>query len=278
MDQNEKVAALIKHGGGIAGGVVGGVLGFLAGGPIVAAIGGAIGSAVQTAASELAARELSRREAMRVGATMSYAIDFIRERLARGDVPREDKFFDTKEQSRSPAEEIFEGALLQMKNEHEEQKARFYGQLFTNVAFDPSCSRSEANYLLHLMENLTFHQLSLMSLYSDGARFPLPNEGYDGKNISFDVIHLLVATFELCQTGLIQLVEKGEKNGTAVLDPLEIRPACMILTAIGRRLFDLAGLAAIGDGNELDNLVRAFNSAGPESAGATVNRALLRNQ
>lgn len=275
-DNDKKVAALIEYGGGIAGGVTGAVLGFLAGGPIGAVIGGAIGPAVQTAANDIADRELSRREKMRVGVTISYALDFIHERLARGERPREDKFFQPDESKRSPAGEIFEGALLKMKNEHEERKARFYGRLFTNVSFDSSCSPSEANYLLHLMENLTFRQLALISLYSDGKRFPLPKEGYDEKNVGPEVMHLLVATFELCQSGLVQLQEPNEENATAVIDPLEIRPAYMILSSIGKRLFDLAGLAAIADSNELENLARDINPPGPAPNDVSVKRAFLR--
>src|SRR5690349_15987772 len=72
-------------------------------------------------------------------------------------------FFQHDSTGRSPAEEIVEGVLLKMKNEHEERKARFYGQLFTNVSFDPNCSPAEANYLLHVMDRVTFLQLSLVS-------------------------------------------------------------------------------------------------------------------
>src|SRR6266550_196632 len=136
-DEDEKVLTLIKHGGVIGGAATGSVLGFLAGGPIGAAIGGAVGATLQTVTTESVNRELSRREEMRVGGTASYAIDFIHERLQRGDRPREDKFFVKEKSGTSPAEEIFEGVLLKAKGDHEEQKARFYGVLFANVAFDP---------------------------------------------------------------------------------------------------------------------------------------------
>ncbi|SRR6266480_3439260 len=170
--EDERVLTLIKRGGAIGGAATGSVVGFLAGGPIGAAVGGALGATLQTVATEIVNRELSRREEMRVGATASYAIDFIHERLERGDRPREDKFFLQEQSGSSPAQEIFEGVLVKAKADHEERKARFYGVLFANVAFDATCSRSEANYLLHLMDGPTFLQLALISLFSDTDRFP----------------------------------------------------------------------------------------------------------
>jgi len=242
-EEDEKVLTLIKHGGAIGGATTGSVLGFLAGGPIGAAIGGAVGATLQTVAIEIVNRELSHREEMRVGGTASYAIDFIHERLKRGDRPREDKFFVRESSGNSPAEEIFEGVLLKAKGDHEERKARFYGVLFANVAFDANCSRSEANYLLHMIDGLTFLQLALVSLFSDTNRFPqLPTDDYEGKPIHFDLLNALAATFELYQNGMLRLRKPGDESGEVVLDVGEIRPAHMTLSATGKRLFELAGL------------------------------------
>jgi hypothetical protein len=280
MNHDEKVAALIEHGGGIVGGIVGGVIGFLAGGPVGAAIGGAIGPAVQAAASDVAERVLSQREAMRVAVTMSYAIDFIRERLNRGDIPREDNFFVPDDTKRSPAEEILEGALLKMKNEHEERKARFYGQLFANVSFDPNCSLTEANHLLHVMDNLTFSQLSLLSLLANADKFPnLPTTDYSDKNVTGQLSTVLAATFELCQNGLITLDEPGDDDGgTVVLDPAEIQPAHMRLRPVGQRLHELAGLAAIGDSDELQKLAELMSADTGGVATVSVKRSFLRGR
>ena len=279
MDEHdEKIAALIEYGGAIGGAATGTVLGLLAGGPIGAVVGGAVGAALQSVSGDVACRELSRREATRVGATMSYAIEFIRERLKRGDSVREDKFFQHDPTGRSPAEEIFEGVLLKMKNEHEERKARFYGQLFTNVSFDPNCSPAEANYLLHVMDSVTFLQLSLVSLYSDTSRFAeLPSAGYQNKKISLEFSNILAATFALCQNGLVTLREPGQDEGTVVLDQVEIQPAHMALRTFGQRLFELAGLVAIAESDELNRLAKLMSIADAESGEVAVNGAFLRN-
>jgi hypothetical protein len=278
-EHNEKIAALIKYGGAIGGAATGTVLGLLSGGPIGAVVGGAVGAALQTVSGDVACRELSRREAARVGATLSYAIAFIQERLDRGDSVREDNFFRQGSTGCSPAEEIFEGALLKMKNEHEERKARFYGQLFTNISFDCSCSRSEANYLLHVMDSVTFLQLSLVSLYSDTSRFAdLPADDYQNKKISLEVSNILAATFALCQNGIVTLREPGKDDGTVVLDPAEIQPAHMALRTLGKRLFELAGLVGIAESDELNRLAKVMRMADAEPAEVTVNGAFLRNR
>jgi hypothetical protein len=279
-EQDEKVLKLIKHGGAIGGGATGSVLGFLAGGPIGAAIGGVVGATLQTVAIEVANRALARREAMRIGGTTAYAIDFIHERLKRGDRPREDTFFIQGDSGTSPAEELFEGVLQKAKGDHEERKARFYGLLFANVTFDPKCSSSEANYLLHVMDRLTFLQLTLISLFSDATRFPkLPEEDYEQKSVSFELLNALTATFELFQNGILKLWKRGDKEASVVFDSLELRPAHMVLSSAGKRLFELAGLGAIGDSTDVGKLADLFATASPaggEVAASAV--AVLRNK
>lgn len=279
-EHEEKVVGLIKHGGAIASAASGSVLGLLTGGPIGAVLGGAVGAALDSVVGEIAERELSRREKMRVGATASYAIDFVRERLEHGDLPREDGFFVKRESGASPAEEIFEGVLVKAKADHEERKARFYGCLFANVAFDPECSRAEANYLLHLMDGLTFLQLTLVSLFSDASRFPkLPTEDYERKRIDFELLNALAATFELFQNSILKLWKRGDDSAAVIFDPAELLPADMVLSPTGKRLFELAGLGAIADSNDVQELADLFAKALPANEGVALSEAAsLRNK
>src|SRR6266536_4290886 len=155
MDNVERALSLIKKGAPIAGAAVGSAIGFMTGNAGGAAFGGGLGATLATVIEDTAARVLSRREQIRVGGTAAYAIAFIRERLDAGDVQREDGIFENQEFGASAADEILDGVLLKAKAGHEERKARFYGKFFSNVAFDSSCSRSEANYHLHLLDRLT---------------------------------------------------------------------------------------------------------------------------
>jgi len=114
------------------------------------------------------------------------------------------------------------------------------------------------------MDGLTFMQLALISLFLDATRFAeLPAEGYEEKEIGFELLNALAATFELYQNGIVRLWKPGDKSGEVILDIGEVRPAHMRLSSTGQRLFNLAGLAAIADSNELERLADLFAAAAP---------------
>ena len=135
-----------------------------------------------------------------------------------------------------------------------------------------NCSRSEANYLLHVMDGLTFLQLALVSLFSDTDRFcQLPSDSYEEKRIDFELLNTLAAIFELFQNGILKPSEPGGKGGEVIFDLGEIRPAHMALSPTGTRLFDLAGLATIGDSTELKGR-RTFSQRRGEPGRGCVKR------
>lgn len=280
MTNVDKVVTLINDGAPIAGAAVGGAVGFVTGGPGGAALGGALGAALAHGVEETAERVLSRREKIRVGAAASYAIDFVRDRLLAGDLPREDGFFDNFEFGTSPAAEIFDGVLSKAKGDYEERKARFYGKFFSNVAFDSSCSRSEANYFLHLLDRLTYSQLVIVSLFAGSSRFSqLPDHSYENKNMNPELSQTLLATFELSQLGLVKLWISGRDDvAEALLDLGDIRPRDMRLSLSGKRLHELAGPGLISE-RELDGLADTFASS-ERSSGTTVLTEIskLRNR
>lgn len=276
MDNAEKVVSLIKKGAPIAGAAIGGALGFATGGPGGAAFGGGLGATLASVIEDTAERALSAREKVRVGATASYAINFVRERLSAGEVPREDGFFGDYEFGASAADEIFDGVLLKAKGDHEERKARYYGKFFSNVAFEQSCSRSEANYYLHLLDRLTYSQLMILAVVAEPGRFPqLPPDSYENKNVHEELLQTLLATFELSQIGLVKLWLAGTKDAEALLDLGEIRPKDLGLSLSGQRLFRLAGLELMAE-QELRTVADIFASAGVGAALTEVS--YLRNK
>jgi hypothetical protein len=253
MDNVEKVLRLIEDGSPIAGAATGAAVGVVSGGPLGAAFGAALGGTVGKIIEDAASRSLSRRERVRVGAAACYAIEFTRERFGAGDRPREDKFFENFEYGASTADEIFDGVLTKAKSDHEERKARFYGKFFCNVAFDVTCSRTEANYFLHLLDQLTYSQLVLMALFAarSGA-LPLPCESYEYKKINSELSQILLATFELLQLGLLKLWVTKSEQAEAVLDMADIRPGDIGLSTPGKRLFALAGLGLLPEQERTD--------------------------
>ena len=247
---SNRIKDLLSLGSQIAGAAAGGAVGFFAAGPAGAAGAGALGVAAATLLQDISTRALSHREAVRVGATAAYALDYIRQRLETGEQPRNDGFFDTTKTNTSAAEEIFEGVLLTSKNDHEEQKARYYGRLFGNVSFDPHCSQQEANYLLHVMDNMTFLQLILLNIFADTTRFHLRSIRYEpGEHVSYDLLTILSATLALFQAGLLRLREPGQDSYEVVFDMNELRPAHVSLGPQATRLVQIAGLADIADEN-----------------------------
>lgn len=116
-------------------------------------------------------KNLSNREKMRTAACALYTIARISARLANGDKTREDNFFIRENNSnRAPSEEIFEGILIAAKNEHEEKKTKFLGNLIANISFDSTISKSKANFLIKIMERLSYDQLSIIALFQEEGK------------------------------------------------------------------------------------------------------------
>ncbi len=110
------IERLIETGSNMTGAAAGGALGFILGEAQGAAIGGVTGAVITGVVKvlgDISHRSLSSREEIRVGTAAFVAIEKIRTKLEVGEKPRDDDFFQERESdSRSDAEEIFEGALL----------------------------------------------------------------------------------------------------------------------------------------------------------------------
>jgi len=164
-DDDRQVQEIFVAGCEITGSAIGGAMGFFLAGPLGAAAAGAIGTATGTLLADVAGRFLSQREKARIGATAEYAFAQIQYNLNAGEEVRKDFLMKNLPGNRSFCEEIFEGVLLKSQREHEERKLRFLGQFYANVAFDPSCSPQQANYLLNLLDRITYQQLVMIRTF-----------------------------------------------------------------------------------------------------------------
>ena len=128
--RDDSLRLLINRGaeiaGGAAGPAVGTVIGSLLAGPAGAAVGGGIGTAatmaVKAIGHDLSGRLLSPREEVRVGGVFTLAAAEIVERCRNGEHVRDDGFFDTADDGRSEAEEVWESTLLKSQRDPEEKK------------------------------------------------------------------------------------------------------------------------------------------------------------
>lgn len=139
--------------------------------PLLVAIAGALGvtfDMICNTVLDTSEKNLSSREKIRTAACALYTINRISARLANGDNPREDDFFKRDINSkRAPSEEIFEGILIAAKNEHEEKKTKFLGNLVANISFDPTITKSKANFLIKIMERLNYDQLCIIAIFQE---------------------------------------------------------------------------------------------------------------
>lgn len=171
--EQENTKNLIEMGADIAGNAAGAAVGFIVAGPA----GGVIGAAatpvltgiLKTIGSEIKSRLYSDRELIRAGGAMAFAVQKIQSNLKAGKTLRSDNFFNSTANDRGAAKEMLEGVLLAAQKEYEEKKVRFYGNLYANIAFESDIDRSQANYLIRLLDRLSFRQLCLIAQFQNGA-------------------------------------------------------------------------------------------------------------
>lgn len=174
--ENKKILSLLNKGSDIVGAGIGAGLAYAAGGPILAGLSGVLGVVVTHTLSEIANRELSNREQIRVGATAQHAISYIKLLQKSGKKIRNDGFF--KEGSRSDAEEIFEGCLIVAKNSHEEKKTIYFGRLFANLCFRDDIDKNQANQLINIASQLTYSQFCWLSIFHNKDKYDLATKPF----------------------------------------------------------------------------------------------------
>jgi hypothetical protein len=141
-------------------------------GPIVGGAAGAISSKlfreiISRVNGDFKTRFLSEWERERINKTAEAVIARIQLNFSQGFQFRNDEFFSEESlPDRSTAYEIFEGTYIAAKNEHEEKKLKYYGNLIANIAFRPEIDRYHANYLLRIVERLSYRQICILALFN----------------------------------------------------------------------------------------------------------------
>ncbi len=170
-DKKEIITDLVETGADISGSIAGSVIGGLVAGPAGIILGGASGPLITKAfkkiGSEIQKRFISKREEIRIGAAYAFAIHKLENNIKNGRVIRTDAYFDSKENKRSDAEEIFEGVVLSAQREYEERKVRFIGNLYGNICTNDKINREHANQLVKTSNNLSFRQFCILQLLRD---------------------------------------------------------------------------------------------------------------
>lgn len=176
-------------------------------------------------------------------------------RMAAGEAPRADGFFEDLGEARSVADEVIEHALLVAKDEDEERKIVLLGRLTAGICFDSTITREQANNLLRTAERLSYRQLLMLQLFSS----PTPRPGFrpaayrDESRFSLELIHVLDEINDLCARGLLT-------NGPDVaLGITDVVPADVATQGIGAQMFNLMRLGLLEDLPSLDRLRRILS-------------------
>jgi hypothetical protein len=170
QSEQKGLRRLREAGADLAGAMTGAGVGLIAGPPgafVGAAAGVAVGHVLRAIGEEIGERALSPRQSERVGAVWILAGEEIAERLAAGETPRGDGFFEERTGRRSSAEELLEGLLLQAGDAYEERKLAYLAHLYASLCFRADFNPEYANYLLKVADDLTYRQICLISLFGN---------------------------------------------------------------------------------------------------------------
>jgi hypothetical protein len=230
--EKEKIRGLIGAGSEITGGAVGGALGFLAGGPIGAAALGAGGvlasKMLNYVGSELSERLLGPREKVRIGATLALAAEEISQRIKKGELIRNDGFFDEDQSGRSNAEELAESVLLKSQREAEEKKIPLLAHLLANISFSPEINVALGHQMIKATDSLTYRQLCILRLVAMKENFPLRKSDYRGeKSFSRDLYQILHECYDLYNREFIN------NGGSVALGMTDLNPSDMTIQGLG---------------------------------------------
>jgi len=231
-------------------------IGLMTGGPAGAFAGAAQGAAgpllangLRPVAQDIAARYLSRREEVRVGAAVAMAAQAIQERLDRGEKPRIDNFFEWKADERPASTEVAEGILRVCQQDHEEKKLPYTSRLLASFYFAHFVDRGYANILIRMSERLRWRQLVILAILAEKDRYSVRNGDFkgDAPRTQF-VISVLYDIFDLYSMALVAL-----QNDT-MLGITDADPSRLVVHGAGAQLYNLMELRRIPEHERADVL------------------------
>ena len=121
-----------------------------------------------------------------------------------------------------------------------EKKIKFISNIYKNVAFDKNINPDNANQILNYTQQLSYRQLTILSLMGQNAGNKLNLRETDLRALdtsSAELEFLLQDFVTLEQQGLI-----ARMDNTTVLDSSDIIPGDMKLTGIGNSYYNILNL------------------------------------
>jgi hypothetical protein len=115
-----------------------------------------------------------RREQIRAGAAVAFAVELSATRAHEGRGVRTDGYLAPEGGDRAPADEIVEAVLLAARQTPEEWRVRHLGYLLAEAAVSPDLDAAVVHLALRLAGELTGRQLVLLAGIGRRDRIPLP--------------------------------------------------------------------------------------------------------
>ena len=137
-------------------------------------------------------------------------------------------------------EELFEGIIISAKNEHEDNKLKYYGYLLGNIIFKENLDRDEFNRLIKISRNLSYCQIKLINMYVISQMIQVPilkREDYTKTGVgSYKLLGILQDTLDMIQKSILN------GSGNLVLDVVQINPSKIKVQGMGTLLYNLMSL------------------------------------
>ena len=179
----------------------------------------------------------SVKENKKILSTLYFSLNAVKENLEKYMVIQENYLKAINDENKLLIEELFEGIIISAKNEHEDNKLKYYGYLLGNIIFKENLDRDEFNRLIKISRNLSYCQIKLINMYVISQMIQVPilkREDYTKTGVgSYKLLGILQDTLDMIQKSILN------GSGNLVLDVVQINPSKIKVQGMGTLLYNL---------------------------------------
>ena len=183
----------------------------------------------------------SKKESKKILVTLYFSLKIIKENIDKNMNIKEENFIIINNENKLLIEEFMDGIVINAKNEHEENKLKYYGYLLGNLIFKENLDRDESNRLIKISRSLSYCQIKLINMYIISQMIQVPilkREDYTKTGIeNYRLLGVLQDTLDMIQKSILN------GSGKLVLDIVQINPSKVKVQGIGTLLYNLMGLS-----------------------------------
>lgn len=110
-------------------------------------------------------KKLSEREIFRTNMAYKYFVEKLTDYTNQGLAIRDDEFFRFSVGVRKPVEELFEAVLIKSKDQYEEEKVKFFSNLYAKGCVDTTLSPQMISLFILILDRLSFNHLDILNRF-----------------------------------------------------------------------------------------------------------------